>query len=123
MLSHIDSSVSREPVYSWMASRAFCRFPLVVFLVGVFLESFIPLYAIAWVSADSFAPCTSNSIGMARSIGSSLFFLAPSFARRLLPSFPSIPSWPLTHLKVVGAVQVLRRWAAFWKWAAFLIPI
>ncbi len=123
MLCHIDLSVSREPIYSWMVSRAFCKFPLIVFWVGAFLESFIPLYAIAWVSVFSFAPCMSNSISMSRLIRLTSFFLAPSFARRSLPLLPLFPLCPLTHLKVVGVVWILSRWAAFWKWGAFLIPI
>ena len=65
----------------------------------------------------------SNSVGMVRSIKSLVSFMAPSFARRSLPSLPSIPSCPLTHLKVVGAVHLLRMWAAFWKSGAFFMPI
>ena len=123
MLSHIDSSVSREPVYSQMGLHAFFRFSIVVHLVGVFLDSFIPLYTIAWVSATSFAPWMSNLMGMLRLMWSSLFFCAPSFTSLSLPSFPLSLLQPLTHLKVVGAVWVLRRCAAFWKSRAFFMPI
>ena len=123
MLSHIVLSVSRDPVYSWMASRVFCKFSFVDCLIGAFLDSFIPLYVMAWVSVFSFGPYTSNSSGIVRSIGSSSSLFAPSFANSLLPSFPSFPLCPLIHWKVVGAVRSLRRWATFLKRGAFLMPI
>jgi len=92
MLSHIVSSFSRDPVYSWMASCVFCRFSFVVCLVGVFLDSFIPLYAMAWVSVFSLGPCTLNSSGIVRLMWSSSSLFAPSFASSSLPLFPSFPS-------------------------------
>jgi hypothetical protein len=122
MLIHIVSSVSRVPAYLWMATLVFWRFSWVVLLGGAFLASFIPLYAIAWVSALSFGPCISNSSEIVRLILSSSIFIAPTFARASLPSFPSFPSWPFTHWKVVGAVHILRC-AAFLNRGAFFMPI
>ena len=106
-----------------MASLVIWRFLSVVGRGVGCWDSFIPLYARAWVSVFSFAPCMSNSTGMVRSIQSSVSFTAPSFARRSLSLLPSILSCPLTHLKDVGAVHFLKRWATFLKRGAFFIPI
>ncbi len=122
-LSHIDPFVSRQPVYLWMASHVIWRFLSVVGRAAGCLDSFMPLYARAWVSEFSFAPCVSNSTGIDRSIQSSISFTAPSFARWSLPSLPLILSCPFTHLKVVVAVHFLKRWAAFLKRGVFFISI
>src|SRR5260221_3989164 len=60
---------------------------------------------------------------MLRSRSSGVGFAAPSFASLLACSFPSTPSWPLTHLKRVGAVRLRSRYAVFLNRGAFLTRI
>jgi hypothetical protein len=106
-----------------MASLAHWMFSDVVALRYFGFLSCIPLYAIACMSTDNFAPCRLYSAGMLRSMASGNSFSAPSFARQSLSSFPWFPSWPFTHWKVVVADILFRRYAAFLKKSAFLILI
>ena len=71
----------------------------------------------------SFAPWRSYSIGTSSGKSSGVFFSAPSLANLSLSSLPWFPAWPFTHLKRVGAVRRLRRYAAVLKRSAFFIPI
>ena len=123
VLCHIVAFISELPVILFIALWASFRFFLVVLRGTDFLFSRIPLYAVACVREESFAPGTSKSIGIARSRGSGIRLFAPCFARALLPSFPQIPLWPLTHFMVVLADLYLIRWAAFLNRLAFFIPI
>jgi hypothetical protein len=110
-------------VHGCMASWVSCRFCVVEFLSLVLFFSMIPLYALACMSVDNFAPCRSNSLGISRFSLSASHLLAPCFARRLLSSFPWMPLWPLTHCRVVFAAWYHNRWADFLKKGAFFIPI
>ena len=57
-------------------------------------------------------PCVWNSIGIVRSTWSGSSFCAPSIARWSACSFPLVPWWPFTHLKLVGAARRLIWYAA-----------
>ena len=99
------------------------KFFLEVFHGSAFFLSRIPLYAVAWVREKSFAPWTSNSLGMSRFRGLGFCLFAPCFASASLPSLPWVPLCPFTHFRVVLADLYLIRCAAFLKSLAFFIPI
>ena len=121
---HRDSSVSRLPLYSWIAFLAIWRFLTVVFHGSHgFQFSLIPWYAVACDSEANFAPCRSNSLGISRDRESVFGLFAPSLVRRSLSSFPRVPLWPLTHWKSVVAVRLRSRKAALLNRSAFLMPI
>jgi len=67
------------------------RFFLEVLCGSDFFCSRIPLYAVACVKVESFAPCMSKSMGISRFRGSGVHLFAPCFANASLPSFPWIP--------------------------------
>jgi hypothetical protein len=46
-------------------------------------------------------------------------FSTPSFANLSLPLFPMFPWWPLTHLKIVGAILCFSKYAALLKRSKF----
>src|SRR5258708_27003548 len=71
----------------------------------------------------SLAPCTLNSVGILRSSSTFLSLSAPSFANLLLSSFPGVPLWPLTHVKVVLADLLLSRCAAFLNRLVFFFSV
>jgi len=89
---HIAALVSSLPVILFIAMRASYKCPSEVFLaLGCFLSS-IPLYAVACVKVDSFAPWTSNSLGMSRFSRSGFLLSTPCFASASLSSLPWTPS-------------------------------
>ena len=107
---HIDLSVSRSPLYLWIAFLAVWRFLVVVFLGSCgFLISLIPWYTIACVIEANLAPWVSNSLGILRCRMSLFGLFAPSLARRSLSSFPWVPLWPLIHWKSVVAMRLHSR--------------
>jgi hypothetical protein len=101
---------SRLPVISWIVYLVMSRL-LVVTLLGGFFVSFcffIPLYVSDCDIDDSFAPCRFHSLGIERSIWSSVGLFTPSRARRSACSFPWSPLCPFVHMKDVCADLFLR---------------
>ena len=99
VLCHIAALVSSLPVILFIAMRASCRFPSEVFLTSGRFLSRIPLYAVACIRADSFAPWTLNSYGISRFSASGVLLSAPRFASILLSLLPWTPLCPFTHCK------------------------
>ena len=107
---HMDSSVSRSPLYPGIVFLAVWRFLVVVFLGSRgFLISLIPWYAIACVIEANLAPWVSNSLGISRCRMSLFGLFAPSLARRSLSLFPWVPLWPLIHWKSVVTMRLRSR--------------
>jgi hypothetical protein len=97
VLFHIAALDSVSPVILFMAVRVSCKFLSVVFLASCCFRSRMPLYAVACVKVESFAPCISSSLVMSRFRRSGCRLFAPCFASASLPSFPSFPT-PLSLL-------------------------
>lgn len=99
----IVSSVSRFFDISCIVYLAISRFLFVVFHCFIWALFLRFWYANVCVIFESFAPCTSNSIGIFRSIWSYVSFSAPLLAKESAASFPSFPECPFIHSKVVCA--------------------
>ena len=123
MLIHIVVSVLSLLVKRLMAVLARSMFSVDDWRIRTGFLLRMPLYASAWVSDDIFAPWTLKLSGIFRSRSVGVRLAAPSFASWSHCLLPSMPLWPLTHWKVVVAVQRCSRYAAFWKNWAFSMPI
>ena len=123
MRFHMASFISSDPVWLAMSPLTLSRLRCMVFHSSLCSLSYIPLYAIAWVSPGSLAPWRLKWFGMFNGITSISFLFTPSFTNLLLCSFPSSSLWPFTHLNLVGAVRRLSRNAACLNHSLFFIPI
>jgi len=92
MFSHIAALVSDSPVTLFIAMRVRFRFFSDVLRGSDFFCSRIPLYVVACVKVESFAPWMSKSMGISRFRGSGVCLFAPCFTSASLPSFPWILS-------------------------------
>jgi len=123
VLCYIVVFISSLCIIHLIAMQVSCRFSSEVFLTSGCFLSRMPLYAVACVRVNSFAPCILNSLGISRFSGSRFCLFAPCLASVLLFSLPQILLYPLTHCRVILADLCLIRCAAFLKNSAFFMSI
>ena len=119
MLCHIVAFVSSLCIICLIAMQVSCRFSSEVFLISGCFLSRMPLYAVACIRVDSFAPCMLNSLGISRFSRSGFHLFTPCLASISLSSLPWILSCPLIHCRVILADLCLIRCATFLKNSVF----